>query len=102
MNVIGHDNEFMKQKSRSAVVVKGVDEEMGPSFVSKESAALPGCGGDHVSLTGICRVLSSWSHDGASAAKAAISLLPLTARLKGAPFQSFVRGDGKRHQIARI
>ena len=88
--MVGHDDEFMEEKSRSAVVVKRIDEEMGPSFVSKESAALPSCGGDHVSLAGVCRVLSGWSHDGTSAAKAALSFLPLTARLKARPFKAHV------------
>src|SRR5579864_1652625 len=87
MQMIRHDHELVQPIGGAAVMIDGVDQEIGPSLIAKKVAAPPRAGRDHVSLLRVSRMLPCRSQVRTSGAKAPI-FFPLYGAPEGAPFQS--------------
>src|SRR5579864_3349141 len=87
MQMVRHDHELMQQIGGAAVMIDGVDQEIGPSLISKKVASLPRAGRDHVGLLRVGRMLPCRSQLRTSGAKAPIFTGSYGAP-EGAPFQS--------------
>ena len=89
VNMVGHDNKLMQQIRRPAIVKNRINHQPRPRLSREKRTPFPRSRRDHVGVARVRGVFSGRPHNGSSAAKAADFLSHPTARLEGAPFQSF-------------
>ena len=76
MNVIGHNDKFVKQIRLATIVIESIDEQFRPSLRLEQRATPPCLSRDHVGLTGVSRVFSLRPQLLTSGAKAPVNCGP--------------------------